>query len=426
MNRLTTRAILVGATALSALVAASSVPAQTRPRAQAAPTPAAPTQAVTGPVATYWMSTTTESGLPGMSAGGGGMGNIMAMMSGRGGGVNKTLHLELQSSRQTASPSAFHTAPPELGVRAPLPLRTSPPSGPGERAERQPNDTPDFGRVRLLVYSGCGAATKPGQPMVIDIAREGVTGLGRLNSALTFNAAIGPMPGANRTYGDWPHGDNRETIGPNASLVGTHTIRGDYSPDIDVTLTPQQDFMEALRLTGTAPGDPSGLGWNALPNARGYFASTMGSAGNGDVVIWSSSETPVFPYMMPTYLTDGDLTRLLRDRTLLPADTTQCRIPDAVQQAAPESMLKVQAFGGDVDFSYPPRPADRRQTWNIDYVVKVRYASSTTTVMGMDLSEMGGARSQGEEQPRGLPIPTNAGDAARSVLRGLGGLRRRN
>lgn len=418
MKRLT----LAGATALStltaALLAAPSVPAQTRP----ARASATPVQATTGPVAIYWMSAATESGLPGLGAGG--MGNIMAMMSGRGGGVTKTLHLELQSSRQTASPSAFHTAPAALGVRAPLPLRTSPPSGPGDRAERRPDETPDFGRARLLVYSGCGAATKPGQPLVIDISRDGVAGMGRLTGALTLNAAVGPMPGANRTYGDWPHGDNRESIGPNASLVGTHAIRGNYSPDIDVTLTPQQDFMEALQLTGTAPGDPAGLGWTALANARGYFASTMGSAQNGDVVIWSSSETPVFPYMMPTYLTDGDLTRLLRDRTLLPAETTQCRIPDAVQQAAPESMLKVQAFGGDVDFSYPPRPADRRQPWNIDYVVKVRYASSTTTVMGMDLSDMGGDAGQGA-RPR-LPIPTNAGDAARSVLRGLGGLRRRN
>lgn len=422
MNRLT----LVSATALAALLAAPGAPAQTR-RAPAQ----APAQPTTGPVATYWMSTATESGLPGLGtgvggSGGGGMGNIMAMMSGGGGGVNKTLHLELQSSRQTASPSAFHTAPPELGVRAPLPLRTSPPSGRPERRPDEPGETPDFGRVRLLVYSGCGAATRPGQPMVIDISRDGVTGMGRLTGALTFNAAIGPMPGANRTYGDWPHGDNRERIGPNASLVGTHTIRGNYSPDIDVTLTPQQDFMEALQLTGTAPGDPSGLGWNAPQNARGYFASTMGSAENGDVVIWSSSETPVFPYMMPTWLTDGDLTRLLRDRTLLPAETTQCRIPDAVQQAAPESMLKVQAFGGDVDFAYPPRPADRRQPWNIDYVVKVRYASSTTTIMGMDLSDMGGRNGRDDQPPRGLPIPTNAGDAARSVLRGLGGLRRRN
>lgn len=422
MKRLTLAGATALSTAMAALLAAPSAPAQTRP----ARASAAPAQAVTGPVATYWMSTTTESGLPGMSAGGGGMGNIMAMMSGRGGGVQKRLHLELQSSRQAASPSAFHTAPADLGVRAPLPLRTSPPSGPGERPDRQPNDTPDFGRARLLVYSGCGAETKPGQPMVIDISRDGVTGMGRLTGALTFNGAIGPMPGPNRTYGDWPHGDNRETIGPNASLVGTHTIRGNYSPDIDVTLTPQQDFMEALQLTGTSPGDPAGLGWNALTNARGYFASTMGSAENGDIVIWSSSETPVFPYMMPTWLTDGDLTRFLRDRTLLPAETTQCRIPDAVQQAAPEAMLKVQAFGGDVDFSYPPRPADRRQPWNIEYVVKVRYASSMTTIMGMDLSEMGGRNGRDDQQPRGLPIPTNAGDAARSVLRGLGGLRRRN
>ena len=416
MKRLTNRLPLAGAAALSAALAAPPAPAQTQGQ----------TQATTGPVATYWMSTETSSGLPGMGAMGRGGGfDIMAMMSGGGSSVNRTLRLELQSSRQTDAPSAHHMAADALGVRAPLPLRSSTPAGPPERDRSLPSEPPEFGRARLLIYSGCGAETRAGQPLVIDISRDGVSGMSRLTGALTFNGAIGPMPGPGRTYGDWPHGDNRETIGPNASLIGTHTVRGNYTPDIEITLSPQQDFLEPLRLSGTAPGDPSGLGWNSVPSARAYFASTMGAAENGDMVIWSSSEAPVFPYMMPTWLTDGDLERLLGDRTLLSADTTQCRIPDAVQATAPESMLKVQAFGGDVDFSYPPRPADRRQPWNIEYVVKVRYASNVTTIMGMDLSEMGGADARDEARPPASPIPS-AGDAARSILRGLGGLRRRN
>lgn len=411
MKRLTNRLTLAGAAALSAALAAPAAPAQT--------------QATTGPVATYWMSTETSAGLPGMgSMGRGGGFDIMAMMSGGGGSVQKSLRLELQSSRQTDAPSAHHTASEALRVRTPLPLMSSTPTGRLEQ-DRPPQDAPEFGRARLLVYSGCGAETRPGQPLVIDISRDGVTGMGRLTGALTFNSALGPMPGAGRTYGDWPHGDNRETISPDASLVGTHRVSGNYTPDIDITLSPQQDFLDALHLTGTGPGDPSGLGWNAISNARAYFASTMGAAENGDMVIWSSSETPVFPYMMPTWLTDGDLQRLLGDRTLLSADTTQCRIPDAVQSAAPQGMLKVQAFGGDVDFSYPPRPADRRQPWNIEYVVKVRYASSATTLMGMDMSDMDGSNTRDEARPQGIPMPT-AGDAARSILRGLGGLRRRN
>ncbi|HEY1073845.1 hypothetical protein, partial [Brevundimonas sp.] len=74
MKRLTTASALV----LTAAVAVAG-PAATQ------------SQPTTGPVATYWMTAQTSSGLPGMSGMGGGGGgggfNPMAMMS--GGGVHK-------------------------------------------------------------------------------------------------------------------------------------------------------------------------------------------------------------------------------------------------------------------------------------------------------------------------------------------------
>ena len=102
---------------------------------------------------------------------------------------------------------------------------------------------------------------------------------------------------------------------------------------------------------------------------------------------------------------------------------------DVLTLALPHATLvvRVTAFGGEADFTYPPRPANRREPWNIEHVVKVRYGSTATPMLGMDMSgmDMGDGADDARVQDRGQPAPT-VGDAARSLLRGLGGLRRRN
>ena len=74
-------------------------------------------QRTTGPVATYWVTVRTSSGLP---TGGAGF-DPMAMMA--GGGVQKSLELQLQSERTAASPEAAHQPPDGLDTGI-LPLVT--------------------------------------------------------------------------------------------------------------------------------------------------------------------------------------------------------------------------------------------------------------------------------------------------------------
>src|SRR4051812_55680 len=77
----------------------------------------AQTKAAAGPVATYWMTAETSSGL-GAMMGRGGAGMAAAMMSGRmGGSVNHVLHLQLGSTRKTSgAPEAEHVPPAGLGA----------------------------------------------------------------------------------------------------------------------------------------------------------------------------------------------------------------------------------------------------------------------------------------------------------------------
>ena len=139
------------------------------------------------------------------------------------------------------------------------------------------------------------------------------------------------------------------------------------------------------------------------------------------MVAWTSSDIPISFGQIPDILSPTDLERLIRQGVVLPASTTRCPIPSAVQMAAPQSMVRVIAFGGEANFSYPARPANPRETWNIEHVVKVRYTSGASTVLGMDMSDLGG--DEDREGPDARQPAPNPADALRGLVGGL--LRRR-
>src|SRR5690349_4720828 len=122
-------------------------------------------QRVTGPIAVYWMSASTQSGfgMPAMGGAGGGRPNIAAMMG--GGGAQKSLLLQLGSSQSTASPAADHFPPAALQAGPELPLVT-PRAAPPAPVDDTPRPPPEFQRPRgrMLIFWGCSEHAKPGQP----------------------------------------------------------------------------------------------------------------------------------------------------------------------------------------------------------------------------------------------------------------------
>lgn len=381
-------------------------------------------QPMTGPVATYWVTAQTASGFPGLGAGGGAGFNPMAMMS--GGGVTRSLLLQLQAERTATAPTAEHVPPAALAMGQSLPLLT--PRGASasvsDPGEVKPSDLDQATRGRLpriLVYHGCGDATRSGQPVEIRMSGANMDAMRALANNIQVTPARGPSPGEGRTYGDWPNQRTRTAVPANASLVGDHLVRGNYTPDIRFSLNQNQDFLAPLQLTGIGTPGSNQLGWGAIPNAEGYFAMAMGTNAGGDMVMWTSSEVAIMPSGLPDILTPADLERLQGRKIILPASATQCAIPRAVVQAAPEAMVKVTAFGGEANFSYPERPADRRQPWNIEYAVKVRYASTASVILGMEApgAEVGaeGEAAAATNPARGPQIPGGAVGSA--VARGL-------
>jgi hypothetical protein len=371
-------------------------------------------QKVTGPVATYWMSASTSSGMMGMGMGGLGGGgrrpSFGALMMGGdfGGGMDPnaythSLILQLGSARkpQAGGPQAEHDAPPALGSGPVLPLLT--PVQQPAHEERAPEAQFEKPKGRMLIFWGCGGHAGPNQPMVIDVSRIGPQGQGAAQfAALSHGLAISPMqppsPGRNVTYGEWPNQQTHTQLPRDGSLQGAHMVKGNYTPDINFSLTADQDFLPPVRLNTNAktPSGSVNLGWGQVDGSRGFIASMFGAKGEGDVVIWTSSAIQATAFALPDYLSDQEIERLVGDHVLMPPTQLSCTVPQEAVRAAGGGMLRLIAYGGESNISYPPRPAAPR-SWNIDWTVKVRYRAETSGLLGMSMSDMGGGHDRDDD-----------------------------
>ncbi|MBU1378842.1 MAG: hypothetical protein KKE02_20620 [Alphaproteobacteria bacterium] len=387
-------------------------------------------QKVTGPVAVYWMSAQTQTGF-GMGGMGGGKPDAGAMMKmmmgGGGGGASKTLQLDLGSSQTNAAPAADHLPPGGLQVGPKLPLLTPKPTT-GVREETPERYVPEEyqkPKGRMLIFWGCGERARPGQPYVIDFAKmaAGQQNPANLFKGIDYRPMQPPSMSRNRTYGEWPNEKTRDLVPSAGSLIGAHTIRGNYSPEINFTLEEDQDFLGALNLTSNAkaPGGWANLGWNLVGNAQAYYASAVGGGDNDTVVMWSSSETQAAAFSNPDFLSPGDINRLVANKTLMGPATKTCAVPKEVIDAAPAAMVQLVAYGGEANFVYPPRPSDPKVTWNQQWAVKVRYRSATGGILGQDMAAMmgGGGRQSGRPTPPqpGQPQQPPKGPSAADILR---------
>ena len=364
-------------------------------------------QAAANRTATYWMSADTTSGMMAGAINGGGRpttsGILGAMMSGRAASSPpayvRRLQLQLGSSgRATGAPSAEHLPPSVLGAGASLPLLT-PRSAPAQPATPGWPPQMEQPRGRILVYWGCGEHARPGQPLVIDLARLAPGQIPPAFAQQAYRPMIAPSATSHSTYGEWPNERSDTQVPANGSLVGDHVVRGNYSPEIRFTLAQGQDFLAPVTLSSnTASGSGAvPVGWQPVPNARAWSVMTMGAGEDGTMVMWNSSETQMMGMM--DYLSQDEIARLLQQRALLPPQTQQCTVPAEVARAAPNAMLSITAFGPEANFSHPARPANARAGWTPEWAVKLRTRSAYMGMLGMDMEAMMRGESGDEPQP---------------------------
>ncbi|MET0338562.1 MAG: hypothetical protein ABW063_12480, partial [Caulobacter sp.] len=174
------------------------------------------------------------------------------------------------------------------------------------------------------------------------------------------------------------------------------------------------------------------LTWSPVAGAKAFLATAVGGGDRDTVALWVSSEAQAAAFIAPDYLSQGDIARLVEARQLMSPQTTTCALPKGFVDAAPSAMVSMVAYGGEANFSHPPRPTDPKLPWNIEWTTKVRYRSATSTILGMgDMGDMGMADDEDEDAPAARPTqqrgrpqqPLSPQEAARQAMKkGLGGL----
>ncbi len=329
-------------------------------------------QVVRPPIAQYWMSVETAAGMsmPGMSP------SMAGMMGGQGASGRKLL-LQLGSQQSAAGePRAAHEIPPVMNMGPQLPLLTPrrEPAAPRERGEMPEGMEKPKGR--MLIYWGCGENVRAGQPVVIDFARVGAGGTPPSMVSRRVAQASGPAFGRNRTYGDWPNQEDAKAVPDSASLRGAHAIKGNYSPEIRLTL--DNDFLERVSLSANA----NNVRWNAIGGATGYFATLYGAQGQEEIIFWSSSEVQEMGSALMDYIPPGEAARLVREKVVMPPQTTECTVPGEVVKKAGSPFLNFIAYGDEANFVHPPRPKDPKVPWEQQWTVKARFKSTASLLLG--------------------------------------------
>ena len=268
---------------------------------------------------------------------------------------------------------------------------------------------------RILLYWGCGSAVRAGQPKVLDMASASAADLARF-----FVSRRATQRGAHQAVGKpiWPSQPDTRMVPANASLVGEHSFSGAGLPEgFRFQIAAAQDLMPPLDLQTQDSGGATQLKWTAAPTARAYFASAMSSNEKNEMVLWTSSEQPDTGMGLVDYQTNVAIDRWLREKVLLTPATATCTVPKGVL-GAEGGMLRVIAYGSELNLVHPPKPANPNTPWEPVWAAKVRVKSVASTIPGMS------GRSESPSRSSDSPTPTvPAGEAASplNIFRGIFG-----
>lgn len=414
---------------ISALVStAIALPAAIASAQQAAARPADKP-----PVAQAWLDIATFSspGMPGgMGAmmggmmGGGGVRDmpLSAMLGGKSqgnqfghtrfGGSGSFLDVTLSTSRNPNLSEALQAVPAASKLAPTLQLKLLPQAKPvreiPEDSVEEPTETPK-GKIKL--YWGCGSTIRSGQPKVVDFS-TGTVG----QMAEIFKGRRATQRGTHSAVGRpvWPNLTDKRLVPQGASLAGEHAFTGQGVPDnFKFNLPAQQDIMPPIALRQAVANGVTQLGWQPLPAARAYFIAAMGGqgdeSGGAEMTLWTSSELPDSGFGLVDYQTNKSVDQWLKEKVLLPPTASKCEIPRGIFPEGSAGMLRMIAYGTEINLAYPPRPTDPKVAWQPDWAVKVRVKSVANSMLGMP--DMGDEGAGDEAATDGEGSATGAAEA---------------
>ena len=376
-------------------------------------------QSAAPPEAQAWIDIATFSGM-GMPMGGMG-GNPMSALGGMFGGkaglgsnsfgntrsmsagrwvdvtVRSRANPNLEEAQQ-AIPEGFMS--PALELKTP---KNAPPPPRDEEDVR--HEEPEKPKGRMLLYWGCGPEIRPGQPKILDMATANPGDFAKF-----FVGRSATQRGAHLAAGRpvWPNLDDTRMVPASASLQGEHAFSGKGIPDgFRFKIPAAQDLMPPLTLDQAESNGATDLSWNAIATARAYFVSAMGSNGKEDMVMWTSSELADTGFGLMDYQTNAAVDRWLKEKVLLASNTTRCTVPKGIF-GEHGGMLRLIAYGDELNLAHPPRPKDAKAKWQPVWAVKLRVKAVTSGMLGMAAQGRAGDSSRErnkaqEQESSGVP-----------------------
>ncbi len=370
-------------------------------------------QKTIGPKAQYAMDVSTMSGMGMGAMMGGGLGALL----GGGGGDNYMLDLRLSSAtpapQQPEKGDHFFLPSAKMGKSVPLwgdaPGKTQP-----EERGYNPGGPMEKPKGRLLMFWGCHAKAPKGQPFILDFAKLPTAQMpSYMPAQMRQYEAAAKARDNNAAW--WPNPKSGKQPKSGSSLRGEHRIASAFTPEIKFALA--NDYMAGLNVDPAEQGGGIMLGWNSVPTATGYSAFAMGGmerAGQGgDMVMWTSAGNRDSGIGMD-WLSPAEVARQIGLKNIMPPSQTSCAIPAEAKAAAGGMMFgSMNAFGPEENFSFPPKPADPKAVWNIDWTAKVRFRAFASFMTGMGgMGGMGDSGGSSQPQPKkkckgplGIPIP---------------------
>ncbi len=382
------------------------------------------------PVAQAWIDVATYSGMGMPSMAGGG--SPMAMLGGLFGGgssrntfgntmtgtagrwVDVTLFTRNNPNLEEASqtvPEGSKLAP-SLRLVSPK-IQKAPPSQDDE-VVREDFEPP---KGRIYLYWGCGDTARPGQPRVLDMSKAGMEDFQKF-----FVGRRATQRGAHLATGRpvWPNEQDARMVPDGASLVGEYAFKGQGVPDgFRFNLGAAQDLMAPIELRQRDMGGATALEWKSIPTARAFFLSAMGARGGKEteMVFWSSSELPDTGTGLVDYQTNPAVDRWLKEKVLLAPEARNCSVPKGIFGEG--AMLRMIAYGSELNLVHPPRPADPKAAWEPQWATKVRVKSVANAMLGMDMADM---MKKGSSESSGRDYSSPSSDRSRPDKAESGGM----
>lgn len=369
----------------------------------------------TPPVAQVWMDLATYSGSM-MPVGLGGMGGLLGGMFGGGKGgnvfgntqtgqVGRWMDVTLSTRKNPNLQEGIQKIPAASQLAPSLSL-LSPQEGkpvPATEGDDEAAPAPEFQRPKgkILLYWGCGSEVRKGQPHVLDMVTASMA-----EFAKVFQSRRATTRGAHSTLGRpiWPNKSDSRMISDGASLQGEHEFSGDGVPDgFKFSLDAQHDLMPGIDLKQRDEGQAVVFNWQAMPQARAWFMASMSMKNQDEMVFWSSSELPDTGFGLLDYQPNTAIDRWLKEKVLLPASSTECKAP---KEAVGQGMLRIIAYGDELNLAYPPRPKDPKAVWNPQWAAKIRLKSMATSMMGMPAMQHApdGEKSEKPKSPNAVDL----------------------